>query len=82
MNAWDIVLLQPLINVLIALSHYLFSNFGITIILLTLVIRFILMPLTMKQLRSSKKMQDLQPQLQELQKKYAKDRQKLAQEQM
>ena len=82
MNAWDIVLLQPLINVLIELSHYLFSNFGITIILLTLVIRFILMPLTMKQLRSSKKMQDLQPQLQELQKKYAKDRQKLAQEQM
>jgi YidC/Oxa1 family membrane protein insertase len=82
LNAWDIVLLQPLINVLIALSHYLFSNFGITIILLTLVIRFILMPLTMKQLRASKKMQDLQPQLQELQKKYAKDRQKLAQEQM
>jgi YidC/Oxa1 family membrane protein insertase len=41
-----------------------------------------LLPLTMKQLRASKKMQDLQPQLQELQKKYAKDRQKLAQEQM
>jgi YidC/Oxa1 family membrane protein insertase len=82
LNAWDIALLQPLINVLIAISHYLFNNFGITIILLTLIIRFILLPLTLKQLRSSKKMQDLQPQLVELQKKYAKDKQKLAQEQM
>ena len=82
MNAWDIALLQPLINVLIAISHYLFNNFGITIIVLTLIIRFILLPLTLRQLRSSKKMQDLQPQLAELQKKYAKDKQKLAQEQM
>ncbi len=82
MSAWDIALLQPLINILIAISHYLFDNFGITIIVLTLIIRFILLPLTLKQLRSSKKMQDLQPQLLELQKKYAKDKQKLAQEQM
>jgi YidC/Oxa1 family membrane protein insertase len=82
LNAWDIALLQPLINVLIAISHYMFNSFGITIIVLTLVIRFILLPLTLRQLRSSKKMQDLQPQLLELQKKYAKDKQKLAQEQM
>jgi YidC/Oxa1 family membrane protein insertase len=82
LNAWDIALLQPLINILIAISHYLFGNFGITIIILTLIIRFILLPLTLRQLRASKKMQDLQPQLMELQKKYAKDKQKLAQEQM
>lgn len=82
MNVWELVLLQPLINILIAISHYMLNNFGITIIILTLVIRFILLPLTLKQLRSSKKMQDLQPQLVELQKKYAKDKQKLAQEQM
>jgi YidC/Oxa1 family membrane protein insertase len=82
LNAWDIALLQPLINVMIALSHFLFSSFGVTIILLTIIIRFILLPLTLRQLRASKKMQDLQPQLAELQKKYGKDRQKLAQEQM
>jgi YidC/Oxa1 family membrane protein insertase len=82
LNAWDIALLQPLINVLIAISHYLLNNFGITIIVVTLIIRFILLPLTLRHLRSSKKMQDLQPQLAELQKKYAKDKQKLAQEQM
>jgi YidC/Oxa1 family membrane protein insertase len=82
LNAWDVALVQPLVNILIAISHYLFNSFGLTIIVLTLIIRFILLPLTLKQLRSSKKMQDLQPQLAELQKKYAKDKQKLAQEQM
>jgi YidC/Oxa1 family membrane protein insertase len=82
MSPWDIVLLQPMINILITLSHYLLNNFGITIILLTLIIRFILLPLTLKQLRATRKMQDLQPKIAELQKKYAKDKQMLAQEQM
>jgi YidC/Oxa1 family membrane protein insertase len=82
LNAWDIVILQPMINVLLALSHVLFNNFGLTIIALTLVIRFILLPLTLKQLHSTKAMSSLQPKLAEIQKKYAKDKQKLAQEQM
>ena len=82
MNIWDIVILQPMINIIVALSHFLLDNYGLTIIVITIVIRAILLPLTLKQLRASKKMQDLQPQLQELQKKFAKDRQKLAQEQM
>ena len=71
-----------MINILIALSRFLFNNFGITIIALTLIIRFILLPLTLKQLHATKKMQDLQPKIAELQKKYAKDKQMLAQEQM
>jgi len=82
LNAWDIIILQPMINILIALSHYLFNNFGLTIIALTLIIRFILLPLTLRQLHASKKMQDIQPRMAEIQKKYAKDKQKLAQEQM
>jgi len=71
-----------MINILVALSHFLFSNFGITIILLTLIIRFALLPLTLKQLHATKKMQDIQPKIAELQKKYGKDKQLLAQEQM
>jgi YidC/Oxa1 family membrane protein insertase len=71
-----------MINILIALSHFLFNNFGLSIIIFTLVIRFALLPLTLRQLRASKKMQELQPQLMELQKKYAKDKQMLAKEQM
>jgi YidC/Oxa1 family membrane protein insertase len=82
LGPWDIVILQPMINVLIALSHFLFNNFGLTIIALTIIIRFILLPLTLKQLHASKAMMTLQPKLAEIQKKYAKDKQKLAQEQM
>ncbi|MFC1910807.1 YidC/Oxa1 family membrane protein insertase [Chloroflexota bacterium] len=82
MNIWDTIILQPMINILIALSNYLFHNFGLTIIILTIIIRAILLPLTMKQLRATKAMQSLQPKLAELQKKYAKDKQKLGQEQM
>jgi len=82
LNAWDIVVLQPMINVLIALSHFLFNNFGLTIIVLTLVIRGAMWPLTMRQLRATKAMQSIQAEMSELQKKYAKDRRKLAQEQM
>jgi YidC/Oxa1 family membrane protein insertase len=82
LNIWDIAVLQWMISFLVVLAHFLFNNFGLTIVIFTLIIRFILLPLTLRQLRASKKMQDLQPQLAELQKKYAKDRQKLAQEQM
>jgi YidC/Oxa1 family membrane protein insertase len=82
LNIWDIVILQPMINVLIWLSHYLFNYFGLTIIILTLIIRFALLPLTLKQLHATKALSVLQPKLMELQKKYAKDKQKLAQEQM
>jgi YidC/Oxa1 family membrane protein insertase len=82
LNIWDYAILQPMINVLIWLSHYLFNSFGLTIIALTLIIRFALLPLTLKQLRATKAMQNLQPKLMELQKKYAKDKSKLAQEQM
>jgi len=81
-NIWDIAILQWMINFLIVLSHFLFNNFGLTIIIFTIIIRFILLPLTLRQLRATKKMQDLQPQLVELQRKYAKDKQRLAQEQM
>ena len=82
MNFWDIIAIQPLTNVLITLAHYLFNSFGLAIIALTLIIRGAMYPLTMKQLRSSKKMQDLQPRLAEVQKKYKNDKERLAQEQM
>ena len=79
---WNFIILQPVLNTLIVLCSYLFSNFGITIIALTIVIRLLMLPLTLKQLRSSKAMQALQPKLTKLQQKYAKDKQRLSQEQM
>ena len=82
MNPWELIILQPVINVLIVLTHYLFDNFGLAIIALTIIVRVITLPLTLKQLRATKAMQTLQPKIAELQQKYAKDRQRLAQEQM
>ena len=82
MNPWELIIQQPVINVLIVMSHYLADNFGLAIIALTVIVNFCLFPLTLRQLRSTKAMQEIQPKLAEIQKKYAKDRQKLAQEQM
>jgi YidC/Oxa1 family membrane protein insertase len=81
-NAWYLIIGDPLLNVLIALSHILFSNFGLAIIALTVIIRLVLWPLTMRQLNSTKALQEMQPKIQELQKKYGKNQQKLQQEMM
>ena len=82
MNPWDLIAMQPMINTLIVLTHYLFNNFGVAIIVITLIVNGAMFPLTLKQVRASKAMQELQPKIAELQKKYAKDKEKLSREQM
>ena len=52
---------------------HLVGDFGLAIIILTLIVKLILFPLTLKQLKSMKATQALQPQLAEIKKKYAKD---------
>ena len=79
---WETIILNPMINIMVVLTRFLFNNLGLTIIVLTLVIRAAMYPITRRQLLSSKKMQEVQPRIAELQKKYAKDRQKLAKETM
>lgn len=64
------------------LSNAFWGNFGLAIIFLTIIVNFIILPLTLKQTRSTVAMQQLQPKMQELQKKYGKDKQKLQQETM
>ncbi|MCC6791174.1 MAG: membrane protein insertase YidC [Thermomicrobiales bacterium] len=59
-----------------------FSSAGLAVIVFTIVIKTILLPLTVKSIKSSKAMQELQPKIKELQKKYGKDRQRLSQETM
>lgn len=82
MGIWDLIAVQPMINILIVLSGYLFNSLGLSIILLTIIVNVAMLPLTRKQLKATKAMQDIQPKLSELKKKYAQDKQKLAQEQM
>ncbi|MEV0400620.1 membrane protein insertase YidC [Actinoallomurus sp. NPDC050550] len=55
---------------------------GLSIFLLTVLMRLILFPLFVKQIHASRKMQELQPQVQALRKKYKKDKQRLNQEMM
>jgi YidC/Oxa1 family membrane protein insertase len=81
-DAWNTVLLEPMLNFLILLSNAFFDNFGVAIIILVIITRLIMLPLTMKQLRSTKSMSTLQPKMAELQKKYGKDKQQLQQEMM
>jgi YidC/Oxa1 family membrane protein insertase len=77
---WNTILLQPMLNFLVLMSRYFLGNFGIAIIVLTIILRLLMFPLTMRQLKSSKALQAIQPELKELQKKYAKDQQRLGQE--
>jgi len=77
---WNMLILEPILNSLISLCSMLGGNFGLAIIVFTVVVRIALLPLTIRQTKSTKAMQELQPRLQELQKRYAKDQQKLQQE--
>ncbi|HLX41445.1 MAG TPA: YidC/Oxa1 family membrane protein insertase [Ktedonobacteraceae bacterium] len=81
MNIIDIfnnVLTYPIFNALI-LIYQAVGDFGLAIIILTLLIKLILFPLTLKQLKSMKATQTLQPQMAEIKKKYAKDQRAQAQ---
>jgi YidC/Oxa1 family membrane protein insertase len=62
--------------------HSLIPNYGVAIILLTVMVRAVTTPLTMKQMRSMERMRALQPKLQELKEKYPDDRQKQSEEMM
>lgn len=58
------------------------SDYGIAILIVTLAVRFVTFPLMMKQIRYSKVMQQLQPELKKIQEKYKGDREKISQETM
>jgi YidC/Oxa1 family membrane protein insertase len=63
-------------------EHIAFQNYGFAIILFTVVIKSLLLPLTIKQVQFTSKMGDLQPQMQEIQKKYKDDTEKQSAELM
>lgn len=81
-EVWQILLYQPILNALIFLYKVLFSNLGLAIVALTVIIRFALAPIMTGQLKSAKKMQELAPELEKLKAKFKDDKQKLAQAQM
>lgn len=78
---FDVVLYKPLFNFLIAVYNYLPGHdFGVAIIILTIVIKLILYPVSVKAVKSQKVLQDLQPKIQEIQKKFKDNKEMLAKE--
>ena len=62
------------------LIYNIIQNYGLTIIVFTLLVKLILLPFAIKQQKSSAKMAVVQPQMLEIQKKYAKNQQKMNEE--
>ncbi len=81
---WDTIIIKPFITTLLFIYDLIGENFGLAIILFTIFVKVITHPLTAKQVKSSKAMQDMQSDKDwvEIQKKYKNDRDRLAQEQM
>jgi YidC/Oxa1 family membrane protein insertase len=78
---WFDILSKPLL-ILMAWLHGYVGNYGVVIILITIMIKLIFWPLTAKSYQSMKGMQKLQPKIMKLREKYKDDRQKMNQEMM
>ena len=79
---WTTFFLQPMVNSLLWLYSVLGHNFALSITVFTIIVRLITLPLTIPQMTSSKKMQELQPKLKELKKKFGDDKEALSRAQM
>jgi len=78
---WFGIVAHPLL-VLMIWIHKIVGNYGVAVILVTVLIKLIFWPITHKGMKSMKGMQKLQPKLAELREKYKGDKERMAQEQM
>lgn len=72
----------PLANFILLLYTFLGHNTVLAIAALTFIINMAMLPLNLSQQRSARKMQELQPEMEKLKKKYGKDQERLSQETM
>src|SRR5512137_1564715 len=81
---WETLIVNPFTNVLLIIYKLVGGQFGVAIILFTILIRLITYPLMTSQIKGSQAMQQFQSskEWQDIQKKYKDDKEKLAQEQM
>lgn len=78
-NLFTIIFYQPILNLLVFLYNTVsFQDLGVAIILLTIVIKLLLWPLGQKSIKSQKALQELQPKIEELKKKYADNKVELS----
>ncbi len=74
--------LYEILGTVLSFIYNIIPNFGWSVIILTIIVRVLLLPLTIKQQKSMTNMQKLQPELEKLQKKYGNDKEKLSEETM
>ncbi|WP_374685637.1 YidC/Oxa1 family membrane protein insertase [Promineifilum sp.] len=77
---WDTLIVNPMINALLFFYDLLGNNFVLAIAVFTIFIRLITLPLNMRQQRSMLKTQEMQPQVQAIQKKYRDNPAKMQEE--
>src|SRR3982751_4616834 len=80
-DIWNDVLVYPLLTLLV-IAYDFIHDFGLAVVVVTVLIRLALYPLYVRQIRSSRAMQELAPALNDIKKKHGKDRVKLNEEQM
>ncbi len=69
-NPWDVLFIDPMINILLLLNNVFLGYFGVAIIVFTVLMRVVTLPLTLRQYQSTRALSAIQPRLQEIQKKY------------
>jgi YidC/Oxa1 family membrane protein insertase len=67
---WNHYFVYPMSKILLTLGAFFGNNYGLAIITLTLIVRFLLLPLMLKQFQTILAMQKLRPEIQRLQEKY------------
>ncbi|UNC93730.1 YidC/Oxa1 family membrane protein insertase [Candidatus Contubernalis alkaliaceticus] len=78
-------MIQSIVEILFEVLLYFYEltgNYGVAIIILTIIVKVITFPLTNKQLQSTKAIQEIQPEIKKLQEKYKNDKEKLNEETM
>lgn len=78
---FEAILYDPIFNIFVGLYN-LIPDVGVVILIITIIVRVVLYPLTKKSISAQKSMTDIQPKLEELKKKHKGDQQTLAQETM
>lgn len=82
-NLYTVIFYEPILNALVVIYNIVPGHdLGVSIFLLTLAIRIILYPLSLKSIRAQKAMQDLQPKLNAIKQRYKDSREKQAEETM
>ena len=78
---FQLLLTQPIYNLFVGMYNYI-PDVGVVILLITILIKIVLYPLTASSIKSQKALTDLQPKLDALKKKHKGDQQKIGQETM